>query len=250
MTARVRPYRPDAQLAALTARGDSAAFGELVARHTRPLSGVLHRHAWALDLVERDDMRQEALLGYWLACETFDRAWGILFPTYGDRFAGRRIMHLVRAAQTRKALLNRDAVSLDSEQPAQDGEQPGTLEETVPAAEYWQPEVMSEIRRELRTLAAELPGELSSTEREALGRVMLDEKLTDTRVRNAATRVRQKASGLLGYEWAPRRRDDRRQRAQAMLAAGRSQREIAKTLGVSQTTVRNWSAGDELARAA
>jgi DNA-binding NarL/FixJ family response regulator len=141
-------------------------------------------------------------------------------------------------------------VSLDSEQPAQDGEQPGTLEETVPAAEYWQPEVMSEIRRELRTLAAELPGELSSTEREALGRVMLDEKLTDTRVRNAATRVRQKASGLLGYEWAPRRRDDRRQRAQAMLAAGRSQRDVAKTLGVSQTTVRNWSAGDELARAA
>jgi DNA-binding NarL/FixJ family response regulator len=180
VTARVRPYRPDAQLAALTARGDSAAFGELVARHTRPLSGV----------------------------------------------------------------------SLDSEQPAQDGEQPGTLEETVPAAEYWQPEVMSEIRSELRTLAAELPGELSSTEREALGRVMLDEKLTDTRVRNAATRVRQKASGLLGYEWAPRRRDDRRQRAQAMLAAGRSQRDVAKTLGVSQTTVRNWSAGDELARAA
>jgi hypothetical protein len=40
---------------------------------------------------------------------------------------------------------------------------------------------MSEIRGELRTLAAELAwGELSSTEREALGRVMLDEKLTDT----------------------------------------------------------------------
>jgi DNA-directed RNA polymerase specialized sigma24 family protein len=173
MTARVRPYRPDAQLAALTARGDSAAFGELVARHTRPLSGVLHRHAWALDLVERDDMRQEALLGYWLACETFDRSWGILFPTYGDKFAARRIMHLFRAAQARKAQLNRDAVSLDAEQPAQDGEQPGTLEETVPAAEYWQPEVMSEIRRD-----------------------------------------------------------------------------VAKTLGVSQTTVRNWSAGDELARAA
>jgi RNA polymerase sigma factor (sigma-70 family) len=249
--AAVNSYRPDAQLAALTARGDSAAFRELVARHTRALSGVLHRHAWALDLVERDDMRQEALLGYWIACETFDRAWGILFPTYGDKFAGRRIGHLVRAAQTRKAQLNRDAVSLDSEQPALDGEQPGTLEETVPATEYWQPEVMSEIRWELRTLAAELPGELSSTEREALGRVMLDEKLTDRRVRNAATRVRQKASSLLGYEWAPRRRDDRRQRAAMMLAAGRSQRETALTLGVSQTTVRNWSAASgDLARAA
>jgi DNA-directed RNA polymerase specialized sigma subunit len=86
--AAVNSYRPDAQLAALTARGDSAAFRELVARHTRALSGVLHRHAWALGLVERDDMRQEALLGYWLACETFDRAWGILFPTYADKFAG------------------------------------------------------------------------------------------------------------------------------------------------------------------
>jgi DNA-binding NarL/FixJ family response regulator len=79
---------------------------------------------------------------------------------------------------------------------------------------------------------------------------MLDERITETRIKDAATRVRQKASGLLGYEWAPRRRDDRRQRAQAMLAAGRSQRDVAKTLGVSQTTVRNWSAGDELARAA
>jgi DNA-binding CsgD family transcriptional regulator len=36
-----------------------------------------------------------------------------------------------------------------------------------------------------------------------------------------------------------------------MLAAGRSQRETALTLGVSQTTVRNWSAASgDLARAA
>jgi RNA polymerase sigma factor (sigma-70 family) len=236
----VRGYRSDAILARFSAAGDSVAFGELAVRHSRALSGVLHRHAWAVGLVEPADMRQEALLGYWLACETFDRAWGILFTTYADRFAARRIMHLVRAAQTRKALLNADAVSLDGELPAGDGGEPGSLGDTVPAAEYWQPEVMAEIRGELRTLAAELPGALSSTEREALGRVMLDERLDDTRIRNAVTRVRRKASGLLGYEWAPRSDPGRRDRGVRMIAAGRSQRDVARTLGVSQSAVREW----------
>jgi RNA polymerase sigma factor (sigma-70 family) len=243
----IRSYRPDVVLVRRAAAGDHGAFGELVARHTRALSGLLHRASWATDLVERDEMRQEALLGYWLACETFDPAWGILFTTYADRFAERRIGHLIRAARTRRAQLVADAVSLDEEQPAQDGERPGTLGDTVAAAGYWQPEVMEEIRSELRILAAELPGMLSDTEREALGRVMLDERL-DTRVRDAATRMRRKASSLLGHEWAPRANGTaRRDRALEMLADGHPQREVARRVGVAQTTVSSWARAARIA---
>jgi RNA polymerase sigma factor (sigma-70 family) len=243
----IRSYRPDVVLVRRAAAGDHGAFGELVARHTRALSGLLHRASWAADLVERDEMRQEALLGYWLACETFDPAWGILFTTYADRFAERRIGHLIRAARTRRAQLVADAVSLDAEQPAQDGERPGTLGDTVAAAGYWQPEVMEEIRSELRILAAELPGMLSDTEREALGRVMLDERL-DTRVRDAATRMRRKASSLLGHEWAPRPVGTaRRDRALEMLADGHPQREVARRVGVAQTTVSSWARAARIA---
>jgi DNA invertase Pin-like site-specific DNA recombinase len=103
-------------------------------------------------------------------------------------------------------------------------------------------EVMAEIRHDLRLLSTELAQALSPVEHEAFARIMLDEQLSG-RLNAAKTRVRGKASRLLGYEWAPVDRKsavERKRRAFELFADGHSAREVARRVGVSRSAVNEW----------
>ena len=136
----------------------------------------------------------------------------------------------------------RDAMSLDAPVTDADGETVGTLSDTIAGPEWLDPEVIAEIRADLRMLSDELPGQLSSVEHEALGRVMLDERIGG-RPPDALQRVRSKASAILGYRWHGGDNltsADRKAQAFGMLDAGHDIRTVARKVRVPPPTVVAW----------
>jgi hypothetical protein len=160
--------------------------------------------------------------------------------TFAKVYARTRLKNVVRVQQQQKYRVQHDALHLD-EPIADDTET--TFADRLAAPECWQPDVIAEIRHDLRILSTELTRELSSTEREALTRVMLEEQLGGGTLWNAMTRVRRRAADVLGYEWRPLRGPvpaQRCERALELLADGHTVVEVARRVGVAKWTVIRW----------
>lgn len=69
----LRRSEPDGALAGRAARGDSVAFAELARRYDDLIGYGTRMPAWGHD---REDERQEALIGLFEACRAFDPARG------------------------------------------------------------------------------------------------------------------------------------------------------------------------------
>jgi DNA-directed RNA polymerase specialized sigma subunit len=89
----VRRSEPDGVLAGQAARGDGVAFAELARRYGDLIGYCTHMPAWGHD---REDERQEALIGLFEACRVFDPARG----TFGA-IATVRVRSRVRNARER-----------------------------------------------------------------------------------------------------------------------------------------------------
>ena len=221
--------------------GDSAAFTELIRRNKRALDFLLVEFDWALMYLPRDDQLQEALIGFWKAAVDYEPRQDATYATMAKTYARARVRTEIARARTVKAMMIRDAMSLDAEVTDSEG-LIGTLGDTVAGPEWLDPEIIAEIRADLRMLSAELPGKLSSVEHEALGRVMLDEQMGG-RQPDALERVRRKASDLLGYRWRGGDNitaETRKIEAFQMLDAGHDVRTVARKVRVPPPTVMAW----------
>jgi RNA polymerase sigma factor (sigma-70 family) len=221
---------------------DQAAFAELVKRNRVAIRLTVREFRWAQDAygLEPDELTQEVLLAFWEAAGNFVENRQATYTTFAKAYARTRLKNAVRVQQQTKYRAQHDALHLD--EPIAEGSET-TFADQLPAPDYWQPEVIAEIRHDLRILSTELIRELSSTEREALTRVMLDEQLGGGTHWNAMTRVRRRASDYLGYEWRPQRGPapaQRRQRALELLADGHTAAEVARKVGVAKWTVNRW----------
>jgi RNA polymerase sigma factor (sigma-70 family) len=222
--------------------GDQAAFAEIVRRNRVAIRLTVREFRWAQETygLERDELTQEVLLAFWEAACSFKDNWRATYTTFAKTYARTRLKNAVRVQQQTKYREQREAFRLD-EPIAEDTET--TFADQLAAPDYWQPEVIAEIRHDLRILGTELTRELSSTEREALTRVMLDEQLGGGTYWNAMTRVRRRAADCLGYEWRPLRGPapaQRRERALELLADGHTVVEVARRVGVAKWTVIRW----------
>jgi RNA polymerase sigma factor (sigma-70 family) len=222
--------------------GDQAAFAELVARNRVAIRLTVREFRWAQHNygLEHDELTQEVLLAFWEAACNFVDNWQATYATFAKTYARTRLKNAVRTQQQKKYRAQHDALRLDAPI-AEDSET--TFADQLTAPEYWQPEVIAEIRHDLRILSTELTRELSSTEREALTRVMLDEQLGGGTLWNAMTCVRRRAADCLGYEWRPLRGPapaQRRDRALDLLADGHTAAEVARRVGVARCTVNRW----------
>ena len=223
--------------------GDQAAFAELVRRNRVAIRLVVREYRWAIGrgYLERDEATQEVLLAFWEAAGRFEHNWRATFTTFAKVYARTRLKNAVRTQRQRKYQEQRDALPLDA--PLSQEDPDITHADQLAAPDYWQPEIIAEIREDLRILSTELPQALSSTEREALTRVMLEEQLSGGTYWNAMTRVRRRAAECLGYEWQPRRAPapaQRRERALELLADGHGPTEVARRVGVHKCTVIRW----------
>jgi RNA polymerase sigma factor (sigma-70 family) len=223
-------------------RDDQAAFAEIIKRNRMAIRCTVREFRWAIErgYLDRDEATQEVLLAFWEAAGRFEHNWRATFATFAQVYARTRLKNAVRVQRQAKYEAQRDMLRLDAPLTEETQVTHGDL---VAAADYWQPEVIAEIRHDLRVLSTELPQALSSTEREALTRVMLEEELNGGTYWNAMTRVRQRAAELLGYEWQPRRAPapaQRRQRALQLLADGHGPTEVAQRVGVHKWTVIRW----------
>ena len=224
--------------------GDHEAFAELVRRHQRQLRTTVYGFAWTISAgyAERDDLEQETLIGFWRAAEVFEPDRCVPYGAVAAQVARRRLIDMVRDARREKERANREAARLD-QQLSDETDGAMTLGDTIPApAAFWEPELVAEIRHDLRILSTELPTSLSSTEREALTRVMLDERHPGN-ASSAMRRLRAKASAALGYEWRAgdrRSAQERKQRAFALLARGATVADAASAVGVTKECVRLW----------
>ena len=189
-------------------------------------------------------MWQETLLGFWKAAGDFENNHRATYTRMAKVYARNRILAAVARERTDKRRREREALSLQAQSPDPQGLEDGdTLGDTIAAPDYWEPEVIAQIRADLRLLSSELPQALSPVEHEALARVMLDES-NGGRSGSALTRVRHKASELLGYDWRPSRgpvAQERRERGLQLLADGHTTSEVARRVGVSQGTVQRWN---------
>ena len=223
--------------------GDQAAFAELVRRNRVAIRLVVREYRWAIGrgYLDRDEATQEVLLAFWEAAGRFEHNWQATFTTFAKVYARTRLKNAVRTQRQRKYQEQRDALPLDA--PLSEEDPDITHADQLAAPDYWQPEIIAEIREDLRVLSTELPQALSATEREALTRVMLEEQLSGGTYWNAMTRVRRRAAECLGYEWQPRRAPapaQRRERALELLADGHGPTEVARRVGVHKCTVIRW----------
>ena len=139
----------DAELAARVVEGDGVAFAELARRYhwligwlaSRPIPGL-----------ERDDQRQEALIGLLQACRDFDSARGRFGAIATVCVRSRVLTARQRARQNRHRVLT-DALRLEHSARS-DVDTTRTLAEILPAGPGADPAIVVELRDELRVRLA------------------------------------------------------------------------------------------------
>jgi hypothetical protein len=135
----------DAELAHRVVKGDGDAFAELARRYRWLIGWVTRRPLAGL---EREDERQEALIGLLQACREFEPARGSFGAIATVRVRSRVWTARSWARNTRNRIVT-DALRLEH-RAGSDEDRMRTLGDTLPAGDGADPAIVVELRDELR----------------------------------------------------------------------------------------------------
>ena len=138
----------DSTLAALTRNGDEAAFEEITIRYIKLIYSLAGNYR--IDGYDLQDLAQEGLLAFLIACKTYEESKEASFKNYAVKCARNRFKDIIKKGKSKSAVPNGQLVSIDS---IGDREDELNIEDYVLEREY------------LKTMLRHLDNLLSADER-------------------------------------------------------------------------------------
>ena len=91
----------DVTLAALTKGGDEAAFEEITIRYIKLIYSLASNYT--IDSYDIQDLAQEGLLAFLIACKTYDEQGGASFKNYAVKCAKNRFNDIIKKSKAKSA---------------------------------------------------------------------------------------------------------------------------------------------------
>lgn len=102
----------DNVLAALTKKGDEKAFEEITIRYIKLIYSLASNYK--VDGYDTQDLVQEGLLSFLIACSSYDEKSGASFKNYSVKCAKNRYTDLIKKSKSKSAVPNSQLVSMDA----------------------------------------------------------------------------------------------------------------------------------------
>lgn len=101
----------DNTLAALTKNGDGAAFEEITIRYIKLIFSLASKYK--IDGYDTEDLAQEGLLAFLIACKSYDEQGGASFKNYAVKCAKNRFNDLSKKSKKKSSVPDSKLVELD-----------------------------------------------------------------------------------------------------------------------------------------
>ena len=108
----------DNTLATLTKNGDEAAFEEITIRYIKLIYSLASKYN--IDGYDVQDIAQEGLLAFLIACKSYDEQGGASFKNYAVKCAKNRFNDLSKKSKKKSSVPDKNLVGLESIEGAED----------------------------------------------------------------------------------------------------------------------------------
>lgn len=102
----------DVTLAALTKGGDEAAFEEITIRYIKLIFSLASKYK--IDGYDTEDLAQEGLLAFLIACKSYDEQGGASFKNYAVKCAKNRFNDIIKKSKAKSAVPKKQLVPIES----------------------------------------------------------------------------------------------------------------------------------------
>ena len=132
--------------------GDEAASEYIISKY-RTLAKT-KSHIYFIAGGDPDDVIQEGMIGIFKAIRDFDPGRDAGFRTFAELCINRQIVTAIKAANRQKYKILNESVSIDYREPGSDGDDDGSLSESMKSGEDTNPESMTLMREVVSYLKA------------------------------------------------------------------------------------------------
>lgn len=132
--------------------GDEAASEYIISKY-RTLAKT-KSHIYFIAGGDPDDVIQEGMIGIFKAIRDFDPGRDAGFRTFAELCINRQIVTAIKAANRQKFKILNESVSIDYREPGSDGDETGSLSESMKSGEDTNPESMTLMREVVSYLKA------------------------------------------------------------------------------------------------
>ena len=132
--------------------GDEAASEYIISKY-RTLAKT-KSHIYFIAGGDPDDVIQEGMIGIFKAIRDFDPGRDAGFRTFAELCINRQIVTAIKAANRQKYKILNESVSIDYREPGSDGDEAGSLSESMKSGEDTNPESMTLMREVVSYLKA------------------------------------------------------------------------------------------------
>lgn len=108
----------DNTLAALTKNGDEAAFEEITIRYIKLIFSLASKYN--IDGYDTEDLAQEGLLAFLIACKSYDEKGGASFKNFAVKCAKNRFSDLSKKSKNKSNVPDKNLVDIDTIDNAED----------------------------------------------------------------------------------------------------------------------------------
>ena len=133
-------------------KGDEAASEYIISKY-RTLAKT-KSHIYFIAGGDPDDVIQEGMIGIFKAIRDFDPGRDAGFRTFAELCINRQIVTAIKAANRQKYKILNESVSIDYREPGSDGDDVGSLSESMKSGEDTNPESMTLMREVVSYLKA------------------------------------------------------------------------------------------------
>lgn len=133
-------------------KGDEAASEYIISKY-RTLAKT-KSHIYFIAGGDPDDVIQEGMIGIFKAIRDFDPGRDAGFRTFAELCINRQIVTAIKAANRQKYKILNESVSIDYREPGSDGDDAGSLSESMKSGEDTNPESMTLMREVVSYLKA------------------------------------------------------------------------------------------------
>ena len=133
-------------------KGDEAASEYIISKY-RTLAKT-KSHIYFIAGGDPDDVIQEGMIGIFKAIRDFDPGRDAGFRTFAELCINRQIVTAIKAANRQKYKILNESVSIDYREPGSDGDDAGSLSESMKSGEDTNPESMTLMREVISYLKA------------------------------------------------------------------------------------------------
>lgn len=133
-------------------KGDEAASEYIISKY-RTLAKT-KSHIYFIAGGDPDDVIQEGMIGIFKAIRDFDPGRDAGFRTFAELCINRQIVTAIKAANRQKYKILNESVSIDYREPGSDGDDAGSLSDSMKSGEDTNPESMTLMREVVSYLKA------------------------------------------------------------------------------------------------